>query len=104
VPLREAPADRRPSGALAGVLGFTAKGAAYAVVGILVVAAAVTYDLSKSRGLDMALRTVAAQPYGRALLLAVAAGVAAYGFFAFAEARHHAIWYGAAVCRLPTWR
>jgi len=74
-----------------GMVGYAAKGIAYAVAGGLVVASAVTYDPSRSRGLDAALRTMAAQPHGRLLLYAVAAGIAAYGLFAIAEARYRRV-------------
>jgi hypothetical protein len=36
----------------------------FALAGILVVVAAVTFDPQKARGLDAALRQLAAQPYG----------------------------------------
>ncbi|HEX5741512.1 MAG TPA: DUF1206 domain-containing protein [Pilimelia sp.] len=71
-----------------GVAGYSAKGAAYAGAGVLVVAAAVRYEPRQARGLDAALRTLAAQPYGGYLLGAVALGVAAYGCFSFVQARH----------------
>lgn len=39
-------------------------------------------------GLDVALETVRRQPYGQVLLLLIAAGIACYGLFTFARARH----------------
>src|SRR5215216_6505172 len=48
-----------------GKVGYVARGIVFALVGILVVAAAVTFDPDKARGMDAALRQVAAQPYGR---------------------------------------
>jgi hypothetical protein len=71
-----------------GAVGYTAKGAAYGVVGVLLVVAGVTYDPKKSRGLDGAIRTVAGQPVGRVLLVVVAAGIACFGVFCFVRARH----------------
>jgi Domain of Unknown Function (DUF1206) len=71
-----------------GAVGYTAKGAAYGVVGVLLVVAGATYDPKKSRGLDGAIRTVASQPVGRVLLVAVAAGIACFGVFCFVRARH----------------
>src|SRR4051794_38700202 len=44
-----------------GVAGYTAKGVAYAIAGVLLVTAAVTYDPNKARGLDGALKTLAKQ-------------------------------------------
>jgi hypothetical protein len=70
-----------------GVVGYPAKGVAYAIVGVLVVTAAVSYDPARSRGLDQALRTLAAQPFGRLMLVLVALGIAAYGVFCFFQAR-----------------
>jgi Domain of Unknown Function (DUF1206) len=70
-----------------GIVGFTAKGVAYTVVGILVGIAAITFDPKKAGGLDKALRTLAAQPFGVVLLTAVALGLAAYGVYCFADAR-----------------
>src|SRR5207245_1271797 len=59
-----------------GAVGYAAKGAAYAVVGVLLVVAGVTFDPNKSRGLDGAIRTIAQEPYGKVLLVVVAAGIA----------------------------
>ena len=69
-----------------GAVGYAAKGTAYAIVGILVVAAAVSYNPARSRGLDQALRTLAAQPFGRLLLIAIALGIGAYGIYCFVQA------------------
>lgn len=71
-----------------GQVGYAAKGAALAVVGLLLGYAAVTYDPDKARGLDGAMRTIAAQPFGQFLLTAVALGFVAFGIFAFAQARY----------------
>ena len=74
-----------------GRIGYPAKGVAYGTVGVLVVAAAVTFDPAKSRGLDAALRTLAGQPYGRLLLTLVALGIGVFGLYGLAEARHREI-------------
>jgi uncharacterized protein DUF1206 len=71
-----------------GRAGYAAKGAALGIVGLLVVAAAVTYDPNKSRGLDAALKTLAGQPYGQWLLSALALGIACYGLYCFFWARY----------------
>ncbi|MFI6133679.1 DUF1206 domain-containing protein [Micromonospora sp. NPDC051141] len=70
-----------------GTAGFVAKGLAYGIAGVLFVLAAWRYEPDRARGLDAALRTLAGEPYGTALLLVVAAGFAAYGLFAVTEAR-----------------
>jgi uncharacterized protein DUF1206 len=70
-----------------GVIGLPAKGVSFAVVGILLLVAAIKLDPNKAGGLDAALRTLAAQPFGVLLLVVVALGLAAYGGYCFAEAR-----------------
>jgi hypothetical protein len=75
----------------AGQVGYIAKGIAFGIVGILLVQAAVTNDPGKSRGLDAALHTLVAQPYGKFLLLAVALGVAAFGVYCFFQARYRKV-------------
>lgn len=72
----------------AGVVGYIAKGVALAVVGILFVIASVQNSSSKATGLDGALRSLREQPVGPWLLTAVALGIAAYGVYSFARARH----------------
>ncbi|RZU48681.1 uncharacterized protein DUF1206 [Krasilnikovia cinnamomea] len=74
-----------------GVGGYAAKGVAYAAVGVLVIAAAVTYDADKARGLDGALRTLAGQSWGPWLLGLIALGFAAYGIYCFAQARYRKV-------------
>lgn len=73
---------------LTGKAGYIAKGAAVAVIGGLFVYAAVTQDPDKSGGLDQALQEISQQPFGQLLLTLVALGIACYGLFAFARARH----------------
>ncbi len=74
-----------------GVSGYVAKGVAYAIAGVLVIAAAVTFDPQKARGLDGALRTLVQQPYGGLLLILVAAGIAAFAAFCFVQARYRKV-------------
>jgi hypothetical protein len=73
---------------LLGRTGYTAKGVAVALVGVLLCYAAITHDPQKSGGLDQALRDVLHHPFGSPLLIAMAAGIACYGLFCFARARH----------------
>lgn len=73
---------------LLGKVGYVAKGVAIAVVGGLFVYAGVTHEAKKSGGLDQALVRVRDAPFGPVLLIAVALGIAAYGLFCFARARH----------------
>lgn len=71
-----------------GKVGYVAKGVAIGVVGGLFVYAAVTHDPKKSGGLDQALHKVLQQPFGQFLLIAIGVGIACYGLFCFARARH----------------
>jgi hypothetical protein len=71
-----------------GKLGYTAKGIAFGIVGVLFVYAALTHDPHKSGGLDQALTELLDQPFGAYLLVAVAAGIGCFGLFCFARARH----------------
>lgn len=71
-----------------GKAGYISKGVAFGVVGSLFLYAAWTHDPDKSGGLDQALLQVLEQPFGPVLLALVAAGIACYGFFCFAWARH----------------
>ena len=72
-----------------GMVGTIARGAVIGLAGVLVVEAAVTYSPSKAGGLDRALHTLAAQPYGKILLSVAAAGLLAFALYGFAEARWH---------------
>ena len=73
---------------LLGKFGYIAKGIAIGLVGGLMGYAAVTHEAKKSGGLDTALQTVLQQPFGQMMLLAIALGIASYGVFCFARARH----------------
>lgn len=74
-----------------GIAGYVAKGVAYSIAGVLLISAAVTYDASKSRGLDAALHALARQPWGDTLLIVVAVGIAAFGVFGFVQARYRKV-------------
>lgn len=69
-------------------MGYVAEGVALTIVGGLFGLAALEADPEESSGLDGALKTLAAQPLGTALLLAVAAVLALYGLYSFARARY----------------
>jgi hypothetical protein len=74
--------------ALFGKAGYTAKGLALVIIGLLFLSAAWTHDPDKSGGLDQALSKLLQQPFGSPMLVAIAAGIACYGLFCFAWARH----------------
>jgi multisubunit Na+/H+ antiporter MnhB subunit len=71
-----------------GKAGYTAKGVTFGIIGGLFLYAALTHDPKKSGGLDQALHKVLQQPFGPVLLIAIALGLACYGLFCFARARH----------------
>ena len=71
-----------------GVLGYVTKGVSLGIMGALFLAAAWTASSSKAAGLDGALRTLRDEPQGQWLLTLVAIGIAAYGSYSFARARH----------------
>lgn len=71
-----------------GAVGHWGRAGATALVGIFVVAAAVTADAEKSDGLDGALRDVARTPWGPWALLVLAVAVIAFGVYLFTEARY----------------
>lgn len=71
-----------------GTVGYIGKGVALLAVAGLILWAAKTSDPQKSGGLDEAMRKILGQPYGSYLLLAIATGLACYGLFCFARARH----------------
>jgi hypothetical protein len=71
-----------------GKLGYTAKGIAFGIVGVLFLYAALTHDPHKSGGLDQALHELLGQPFGPYLLAAIAVGIGCFGLFCFARALH----------------
>lgn len=75
-----------------GQIGHLAIGITYALAGGLVVTAAVTYDPDEASGMDTALRSLADEPYGNVLLLAIAAGFACYGAYNIGDARFRRGW------------
>jgi hypothetical protein len=74
-----------------GQVGFIAKGVSIALIGVLVVVAAIRYRPEQASGLDAALKGLAGQPFGPYLLGLVAVGLIAYGVFCFFDARYHRV-------------
>jgi Domain of Unknown Function (DUF1206) len=87
------PSDRRARQVAerTGQVGFIAKGVSIALIGVLVIVAALRFRPDEASGLDAALKGLASQPYGPYLLAAVALGLAAYGVFCFFDARYHRV-------------
>ena len=71
-----------------GTVGYCAKGVALAIIGLLFCWAAWSYDPKKAGGMDAALAALREQPFGTALLTAMALGIAAFGLYCFYWARH----------------
>jgi Domain of Unknown Function (DUF1206) len=70
-----------------GMIGTTARGVVFAIVGALIIDAAITFSPKKSGGLDKALLTLRHQAFGEFLLLIVAVGVLIFGVYGLCEAR-----------------
>ena|ERR1700758_3802433 len=71
-----------------GTVGYIAKGLVIVGVGVLVIVAASRSEPNEATGLDGALKTLGAQPYGAALVIAAAMGSISYGPYSFAMARY----------------
>ncbi len=69
-------------------LGILARGVVFVMIGTFLVQAALTANPRRARGLDGALETLAAQPYGTLLLALAAAGLVAYAVYMALEARY----------------
>jgi hypothetical protein len=72
---------------LFGMTGTIARGLVFALVGVLVVAAAVTHKASESGGIDKALLTLRDQPFGEFLMALAALGLVTFGVYGLCEAR-----------------
>jgi Domain of Unknown Function (DUF1206) len=70
-----------------GMVGTTARGVVFALAGILVIDAAVTYQPAKAGGIDKALLTLRNQPFGQVLLILAALGLIIFGIYGLCEAR-----------------
>ena len=71
----------------AGMIGNVARGVVFALAGVLVIDAALTYDPGKSTGLDGALRTLTDRSYGPWILGIVAGALMVFGLYGLAEVR-----------------
>jgi uncharacterized membrane protein len=70
-----------------GMIGTAARGAVFALAGVLVIEAAVTYKPAKAGGIDQALLTLRNQPFGEFLLILAALGLIIFGIYGLCEAR-----------------
>jgi Domain of Unknown Function (DUF1206) len=83
---RMSPRTRRAVEML-GVIGTIARGLVFALVGVLVIEAAVTHKASESGGIDKALLTLRGAPLGEFLMLLAALGLMIFGVYGLCEAR-----------------
>lgn len=74
-----------------GWWGHAARGAIYCAAGFYAVKAGVNYDPDEARGFSDTLWEISTGPYGDALLLAVAAGLACFGIYSLLLAIHRHI-------------
>ncbi len=72
---------------LLGVIGTVARGLVFALAGVLVIDAAVTFKPAKAGGIDKALLTLRDQPFGKFLLILAALGLIIFGVYGLCEAR-----------------
>ena len=72
-----------------GRFGYVARGIAFAVLGLLVVVAAVTNDPEQAGGLDTAVTSLLGLPFGQVLLGLVALGLISFGVYQVLSARFH---------------
>ena len=70
-----------------GMIGTAARGAVFALAGVLVIEAAVAYQPAKAGGIDKALLTLRNQPFGEVLLILAALGLIIFGIYGLCEAR-----------------
>jgi Domain of Unknown Function (DUF1206) len=74
-----------------GQVGSVGRGIVVALAGLVVVRAAIEFDPKKARGIDGALHTLVAQPFGRLLTAAAALGLLAFGLFGLVEAKYRKV-------------
>lgn len=73
---------------IVGIAGFVAKGLTLAGAGILVIVATINSDPAKATGLDGAVKTFGAAPFGKVVLIVAALGFAAFGLYSFVRSRY----------------
>jgi uncharacterized membrane protein YidH (DUF202 family) len=72
-----------------GTIGVSARGAVFALAGLLLVRSAKDFNPDEAQGIDGTLRTIADRPYGQVLLVLAALGLLAFGVYSAAvEARY----------------
>ena len=80
--------SRRIPIVLVGQIGYAAKGVAFVLIGGLVCWAAVSDNARKAGGLDQSLARLVQVPLGAVAVVAIGVGIACFGLYLFARARH----------------
>jgi len=75
----------------AGIVGIIDRALVFLPVGVFLIVAAVQADPNHAKGLDAELATLARQPWGPAVLIAVAAGLVIFAFYCVLEARYRRV-------------
>lgn len=71
-----------------GRLGYAARSVIFLVIGYFLTQAGLTYEPDKTKGLSGALQEISGKGWGQWLLIAVAAGLLAFGLYSLAEAKY----------------
>ncbi len=71
-----------------GTAGTVARGAVVVIVGAFLLAAGIDHRAGQAKGLDASLVAVGHHPYGVAVLVVVAVGLACFGVFSIVAARY----------------
>jgi hypothetical protein len=71
-----------------GLVGYVAKGLSIGVIGVLMILAVFQSQPDKASGLDGAIKTLGAQPFGAVLLVVAGVGIIVYGLYSFVMARY----------------
>jgi hypothetical protein len=74
-----------------GRVGTLARAVVFALVGLLFLKAAWTFDPAQATGIDGALRTLLRQPFGQALTGLAAIGLIAFGVYGLFESRYRRV-------------
>jgi hypothetical protein len=82
--------ERKTVLAIGGV-GHIARGAVFGLIGVFLAKAALEFDPQEAKGLDGALLELAGEPYGPAVLAAVAVGLFAFALWCWAQARYRRV-------------
>lgn len=82
-----ASAKARTAVTVLGVVGYTAKGIALLLAGLLIIIATVKVHPEESTGLDGGLKGLRDQPFGMYMLAAVGIGLICYGIFMMVRAK-----------------